>query len=47
VRKDFLLHAARNPEVAAALTEHRDALHDAIAAPLHAAVSAGSLLPSA
>jgi AcrR family transcriptional regulator len=46
VRKDFLLHAARNPAVAATLTAHRDALRDAIAAPLRAAVNAGSLLPS-
>lgn len=46
VRKDFLLHAARNPGVAAALAEQRDALRDAIAAPLRAAVSTGSLLPS-
>lgn len=46
IRKDFLLHAARTPAIAAALTAQRDALLDAIAAPLRAAVSAGSLQPS-
>lgn len=46
VKTEFLLHAARNPQVAQALAGHRDALRDVLAAHLAAAVNTDTL-PSA
>jgi AcrR family transcriptional regulator len=46
VKTDFLLHAARNPEVASALAAHRDALRDVLATCLAAAVTVTALRPT-
>jgi AcrR family transcriptional regulator len=43
IKTDFLLHAARQPGLAALLAAHRDALQAALAGPLAAAVSTTGL----
>ena len=40
IKTDFLLHAARNPQVAAALAGHRDAIRDVLATALRSTASA-------
>ena len=46
IRTDFLLHAARNPQVATALAGRRDALRDVLAAHFAAAIDTGALPPN-
>ena len=46
IRTDFILHAARNPQVARALEGRRDALRDILAAHFAAAIDAGALPPA-
>jgi len=46
VKTDFLLHAARDPEVGAALAAHRDGLRAALVPALRDAVGRGALPPA-
>lgn len=46
VRTDFMLYAARHPDAAARLREHRDALRAAVANPIAQAVGGGPRSPA-